>query len=69
MRIDICSDGNNFNEKIELALPIVPSFSTFKVSASKIELRLMKATEGLRWEQFRVLHGIIRVFCIINIML
>ena len=44
------SDGNKFTEEIKLALPINPNESTFKVTGSKIEFKLKKATEGLRWE-------------------
>jgi len=43
-------DGNKFTEEIKLALPINPNESTFKVTGSKIEFKLKKATEGLRWE-------------------
>merc|ERR1712131_183338 len=43
-------DGNKFTEEINLALPINPKESTFKVTGSKIEFKLKKATEGLRWE-------------------
>ena len=31
-------------------MPINPTESTFKVTGSKIEFKLKKATEGLRWE-------------------
>ena len=31
-------------------MPINPNESTFKVTGSKIEFKLKKATEGLRWE-------------------
>ena len=31
-------------------MPISPNESTFKVTGSKIEFKLKKATEGLRWE-------------------
>merc|ERR1711970_122027 len=47
-------DGNNFTEKIQLALPINPAESTFKVTGSKIEFKLKKATEGLRWELLEI---------------
>ena len=36
---------------VELACEIVPEQSTFKTMSTKIELRLMKADPGLRWEQ------------------
>ncbi|CAG5107109.1 Oidioi.mRNA.OKI2018_I69.chr1.g3150.t1.cds [Oikopleura dioica] len=47
----INKEGNAFTEVVELACEIVPKQSTFKTMSTKIELRLMKADPGLRWEQ------------------
>jgi len=47
----INKEGNAFTEIIELACEILPAESTYKTMSTKIELRLMKADPGLRWEQ------------------
>merc|ERR1711935_311537 len=48
---DCLTDGQSFTESIIPALPIDDSSSTFKVTQSKIELRLRKEVNGQRWEQ------------------